>query len=211
MCYRWLAVGLMAAGLMAGMWPQAARAEIVYRGRDKAGRHHWAVGVRTDRFNYYVAKQKKTNWCWAATIQMVIGFHGIRVGQEQIVRYVKGHLANQRAVGPEILKGLNFVFTDNTGRKFRGWTSEYIRTDKELIDDLGYRWPLIVGLRNPTLGGHAYVLTGVYFYGHWTRPRIYAVVLRDPWPTNPSRLVMRWDHFRRRLMFYARIRVKRVK
>lgn len=44
-----------------------------------------AVGLKTDRMNYYAAPQHATNWCWAASTQMTLSAVGIDASQEEIV------------------------------------------------------------------------------------------------------------------------------
>ena len=82
-----------------------------------------------------------------------------------------------------------------------------------IIQDLEYRWPLIVGLSAAAPGqqGHAYVLTGAYYtLDDSNRPEIYKVVLRDPYPTQISRLEMDARDFVTRCAFATRIHVRRM-
>ncbi|WGF93341.1 hypothetical protein [Aequorivita marisscotiae] len=74
---------------------------------------------------------------------------------------------------------------------------EHNPTAHSIINDLAYKYPLIVGLNIPNQNiGHAYVLTAVFFqYDNYNRKIPYKVVLRDPWPSNPSRLELDWSDF----------------
>jgi hypothetical protein len=70
-----------------------------------------------------------------------------------------------------------------------------------LIDDLAFRYPVIVGLDMPGQNmGHAYVLTAIFFYYDQNQRKVpVEVVLRDPWPKNQSRTVLKWNDFFNRI------------
>src|SRR5690606_1346325 len=57
------------------------------------------VGVPTSDFSAIATfgKQRNTNWCWAACIQMVLNYYNIPVAQEQIVKRTLGKLADKPA------------------------------------------------------------------------------------------------------------------
>ncbi|WGF93340.1 hypothetical protein [Aequorivita marisscotiae] len=52
--------------------------------------NNYAAAVKSDRFNYHVARQESQNWCWAACIQMVLDYQGLEVGQCEIVNNAFG-------------------------------------------------------------------------------------------------------------------------
>ena len=54
-------------------------------------------------------EQKKSNWYWAASIQMVGRYKTKYVSQESIVQYVKGNLNNTGANIEEIKKVLTML------------------------------------------------------------------------------------------------------
>ena len=54
-------------------------------------------------------EQEKSNWCWAASIQMVGSYKTKYVSQESIVQYVKGNLNNTGANIEEIKKVLTML------------------------------------------------------------------------------------------------------
>jgi hypothetical protein len=198
--FAWVLILAMIAGAA------TVRAAITCDQRQRA----CAVGVRTARFKLYVARQKKSNWCWAAAIQMILHLHGVRVRQADLVRLVYGHEGNYRATGWQIIKVLNVTATDVNGRPVRVVSQPQVPTAGAVLSDLKTGQPLLVGLRNPQFGAHAYVLTAAYFRMDQNN-RIYIthVVLRDPWPTNPSRRVFPWWYFKQHLMFITRVQVLR--
>jgi len=57
----------------------------------------YCAGIPSKDFKYRAApessgRQRQTNWCWAASIQMVLNFHGVDVTQEEIVQRIFGTL-----------------------------------------------------------------------------------------------------------------------
>ncbi|HEY0896638.1 MAG TPA: papain-like cysteine protease family protein, partial [Sphingobacteriaceae bacterium] len=43
------------------------------------------VGITARQFNYFASTQRNTEWCWAASIQMLFNYYGVDISQEQIV------------------------------------------------------------------------------------------------------------------------------
>jgi hypothetical protein len=208
-----------------------SRADIV-----QIGPNSYLAGVSTNEFQYFAApevagRQRQTNWCWAACVQMVLNYHGLYVTQEQVVQRIFGQQINQGADETQILAALSGWAPDVRGRFSAIIASPYV-WDQALITDLAYKWPLIAALRNEDgQSGHAYVLTALQFHkeayisgynrvyarGRWYIVPIYAqrpvfdyVVLRDPWPDNESRQVWTWDKFRSRLMNLNRVYTVRL-
>ena len=176
----------------------------------------WAAGIPTDEFDYFAAaetegRQRQSNWCWAATVQMVLNYHGVVVTQEQIVRRVFGGDINSAAQPAQVLAALSGWGFEVDGRPATITASPIVFQGSDIVADLAYHWPMIVGIAEPGGGGHAYVLTAVsYSVGFGNQPIFQSVVLRDPWPGNPSRTEVPWAVFRSRVTFVSRIRVKRM-
>jgi len=178
------------------------------------GENYFAAGVYTDEFEYYAApsssgRQRQSNWCWAACIQMVLNYHGVVVTQEQIVERIFGDQINTTADPSTIIYALNGWGVDIYGNPVTIHASPYNLTGPNLVTYLAYKWPLIVGL---DLGetGHAFILTAVYYsVDENNYPYFHTVVLRDPWPENPSRIELTWDEFISRLIFATSVYVQR--
>ena len=99
-------------------------------------------------------EQEKSNWCWAASIQMVGGYKTKYVSQESIVQYVKGNLNNTGANIAEIKKGIDYV----SGNDSSGYsTSMNAQNLRAFIDN---RRPFISGILWRDSGGHAIVGCG---------------------------------------------------
>lgn len=189
-------------------------ASLIGNGRaemQQLGPNLFVAGVPSDQFQFFAARQRKSNWCWAASIQMVLNYHGLFVSQEEIVQRIFGGQIDMPAQPVHILAALTGWAPDTRGRYSAIQASPYTFSGSQIVQDLAYRWPLIVGLRNANGSGHALVLTAVYYsVDQWNNPIFQRVVLRDPWPENPSRQEMSWAEFQQRLMFWAHIHVQRL-
>lgn len=153
-----------------------------------------------------IGQQRKSNWCWAAAIQMVLNYNGIFVSQEQLVQQKFGALVDRSADGYEIMKSLNgwfwSIFSSRT--RVSAWVVD-MTADTQFLNLLASKKPMIAGLRGSSTeaAGHAYVVTGAEYSmdpsGQGVIVR--SVTVRDPWPTNPSEQTMAWEEFRGRFMF----------
>lgn len=175
--------------------------------------------VRIDAFKFQalaapavIGRQRNSNWCWAAAIQMVLNYHGIFVTQEHLVQQKFGLLANRTANGLEMMESLNGWFWSIFASRTRvsAWEVD-MTSDTKFIDLLANKTPVIVGLigSQTEAAGHAYVVTGVDYTLVPSRGGVivHSVTVRDPWPTNPSEQVIPWEQFKNRLMFGIGIHV----
>ena len=178
------------------------------------GPNSFIAGVPTEQFVFHTApdvsgRQRQANWCWAAVIQMVLNWHDVYITQEEVVQRIYADQRDAPATLEQVITALHLTAPDARGRYSSVYAS-HTPTVQEIIDDLAYRWPLIVGLTGDPIG-HAYVVTGVYYHvDENSQPVIDSVVLRDPLPTSPSRQEMSWDEFLSRAMWLIRVRVERL-
>lgn len=162
--------------------------------------NNYCAGDYSDKVEFYKARQDGQNWCWAACVQMVLKKQGLFVEQCDIVKYGFGqsrcvdqpadcYTIENAAGGWEI-----------NGRRIKA-TMDNDLTPHDFINDLAFKYPLIIGLNIPGQNvGHAYILTAIYFrYDSSNRKIPYKVVLRDPWPDNPSKKVLNWSNFYNRI------------
>ncbi len=160
----------------------------------------FAAAVKAEEFEFYRASQKEVNWCWAACIQMVLDYQGLFVDQCTIVKkaFKTSHCVNRPADCFTIEDGVDGWSVNN--KRIDGEV-DFSPSAYELIDQLAYRNPVIIGLNMPDQNiGHAYVLTAVFFrYDSNKRKVPYKVVLRDPWPDNKSRQEFEWSDFVNRI------------
>jgi hypothetical protein len=154
--------------------------------------------------------QHATEWCWAASIEMVFAYYGFRVPQDRIVKETWGEIVNLPAMSPfQILNDLNREWVDDNGKAFRAFGTTYTANPITAAQDLAADMPLIIG----TLG-HAMVLTAlVYNRNLYGAGFVTSAVVRDPWPrpgfVDGRRILaaQEWGN----TSFLVRIRVQTIK
>lgn len=159
---------------------------------------YWAA-VKTEYFKDYVARQEEDFWCWAACVQMVLNYQGVQVDQEDVVNRAKGRRINEAGTAYDIQKAADGW---NTGSHIIKARIDNPRTvsAQTFISDLIDKYPLIIGLRMPGQSvGHAYVLTGISFRKSENSYLPIEVILRNPWPSSPSREKLSWGDFKSRV------------
>jgi hypothetical protein len=174
----------------------------------------YAAGIPSDDFEIRVApqssgRQRQMNWCWAASIQMILNYHGINVTQEEIVARVFGRLVDVPADAQTVLAALSGWGVTSNGSPVMISASPIIWKGSDIVSDLAYHQPLIVGFMMDGGISHACVLTAVSYLvdPYSNEPIFQGAVIRDPWPERRSRVEMSWAEFSSRLMFIARVRV----
>jgi len=166
------------------------------------------VGIRTDNFNAVNAKQRASQWCWAACAQMILNYHQVPVTQEDVVWRIKGVIRDEAANYYEIMSALNGEYpTSEEGGRAEVTCLETKSTD-DIIDDLYKNWPLMLAYDTGD-SGHAVVLTAARFKVTRTqngkRRSLISLTVRDPSPERPSRQI--WDarEMVDRTVFFARV------
>ncbi|MCC8409002.1 C39 family peptidase [Mucilaginibacter sp. UR6-1] len=151
------------------------------------------VGIPSNTFNYYSAAQVNSNWCWAASLQMIFNYYGINIRQDQIVQRSYGsdpygNLPNWTGSIPVITANLNNSNIDNNGRTYIVQSSVYwgAPTPTFLINELQAQRPVLVGYRSGPSSGHAVVITAVSYYATPSGPQIQTIIVRDPWPSQQN-------------------------
>ena len=180
------------------------------------GPNYFAAGIPSNEFEFYtVAKiagrQRCPEWCWAASSQMILNYHGLYVSQEQIVTKIFGSLECSPGTEEDIAEALSGWAPDASGRYSEIYCSTGVSSASEFVNLLAYKWPLLVCLNNPDGSGHALVMTGIYYsVDQFNNPIVDKVVLRDPWPFSPSRQEMSWAVFTSRLRTAFKVWVVRL-
>lgn len=142
------------------------------------------VGVPREQFNYVASSQRNTQWCWAASIQMVLNYYGVNISQEDVVQRSYGAQVNQPANEAVITANLNNWNVDKSGQQYvvqasLNWGAP---TPLYLVNELANGHPVMIGLNNPGGGGHAVVITACGYVPTPNGPYIQSLVIRDPWP-----------------------------
>lgn len=74
------------------------------------------VSVKTTYFRDYVTRQEEDCWCWAACVQMLLQYNGIRKKQSSVASHIFGAPYDWTASGNEIVEA------------FDGWNGFTIRS-----------------------------------------------------------------------------------
>lgn len=150
--------------------------------------------VNSESFNYVYAEQENTNWCWAASIQMIFNYYGVDISQEQIVKRSygsdpNGKLPNWAGSLEIITANLNNWNMDNQGRVYVVQSTLYYGapTPYYLVQELTAGRPMLIGYMSGPTSGHAVVLTAVTYYETMNGPYIQSIVVRDPWPNKENK------------------------
>ncbi|MDF1546599.1 MAG: C39 family peptidase [Bacteroidales bacterium] len=146
------------------------------------------VGIPGSKINYVSATQEKTQWCWAASIQMVLNYYNIAITQKQIVertygRNIFGELPDWAANIETVHLNLNNWSIDNQGKKYIVSSQFGLGAPEPffLIEELSQHRPVIIGY-NANFGGHAVVITALSYYETQMGPVIRSIIVRDPLP-----------------------------
>jgi hypothetical protein len=159
-------------------------------GRQISGQQATYVGIRSENFNYFASSQRNTNWCWAASMQMIFNYYGIDITQEQIVARSYGsdpygNLPNWTGSFYVITANLNNWNVDNNGRQYMvvaslNWGAP---SPLYLIQELSEQRPVLIGYQSGPNSGHAVVITACSYTQSPYGPIIQSIVVRDPWPS----------------------------
>ncbi|SFM76091.1 papain-like cysteine protease family protein [Marinobacter zhejiangensis] len=159
------------------------------------------VGIRSDVLRFVAARQKSSQWCWAACIQMMFRVYGYNLPQELLVEQTWGRLVDMPGYPDQILRALNRTYVDLSGRRFTAVGDAVTANVNTAINDLSGNSPLIVGAL-----GHATVLTALsYTESNAGERQVTQATVRDPWPMSPSRRVLSPQEWYN-INFAARIR-----
>jgi hypothetical protein len=151
------------------------------------------VGIPSGVFNYYSASQQNSNWCWAASIQMIFNYYHVNINQAQIVRRSYGmdpygNLPNWTGSLPVITANLNNWNVDNSGRQYRVQAVCYQTrpNDAYIVQELNAGRPVLIGYMTGPNSGHAVVATACSYYQTPQGIRLHTIVVRDPWPSQQN-------------------------
>lgn len=148
------------------------------------------VGITAKKFNYFASAQRNSEWCWAASIQMIFNYYGIDINQEQIVarsfkKDVNGVLPNATGDVKVITDNLNNWSIDNQGKGYQVQANlKYgAPTPSYLVKELANERPVLIGYKTGPNTGHAVLITACSYYPTPDGPQIRSMIVRDPWPS----------------------------
>lgn len=132
--------------------------------------------------------QRASQWCWAASISMVLRSYGVDVPQEQVVRAYFGAAADVPVPGEAITDLLNRTWRDGAGRSAvlaadSMGPREARLSSPEVLGDMDEGRPVVL-----VLPRHAVVLVQVEYernIGGQGEPRILQATVLDPRMNQP--------------------------
>jgi len=148
------------------------------------------VGVQSHFFHRFAINQYNSNWCWAASLQMIFNYYGINITQQQIVARTygvspTGELPDWAGSVQAITANLNNWSIDASGRRYivNALYQPGAPNPTFLINELSYGRPVLVGYHTGGNTGHAVVITACSYYNTPNGPYIQSIVVRDPYAT----------------------------
>lgn len=151
------------------------------------------VGISSNNFNYFASSQRNSNWCWAASLQMIFNYYGVNITQEQIVARSYGidpygQLPNWVGSFQVITANLNNWSVDNNGRNYAVSATLHwgAPTPAILVQELTAQRPVLISYKSGPNTGHAVVITAVSYTPSANGPIIQSIVVRDPWPSEQN-------------------------
>ncbi len=167
----------------------------------------YTVGIPFSRFNQVYARQKRSNWCWAAVTQMQLNYYGIPASQEEIVRRVYFLPVDQPVPITEVLSLLSGISYDRRGRPHLLCSSDRV-TPAQLIEDLGNEKPLLVSLSTNGPVSHLCVITSVTFsFDAFGDLIFHSARIYNPEPAPYAIEDLSWSELTSRLRFFVRVSV----
>ena len=144
------------------------------------------AGINITRLPTIYATQEMSQWCWAASLEMIFSYYGYSVPQQAIVQATFGMVDNLPAFsGAFISSNLNRTWIDSGGRRFRSeirglydFNAGMVALNNQMIiEALAQERPLLLGNTS-----HAVVLTAVSYSQAAWGPDIFNIGVLDPWP-----------------------------
>ena len=143
------------------------------------------VGIPVAQFNFVSAAQLHTDWCWAASVQMVLNWYNIPVKQSDVVNRIYGKPVDSAATENAIAVALSGTAYDRRQRMVHLHADRLhgVPPTDLLLLELSERHPMLITFRSTKTMLHAVVLTGAEYVENEQGRQITALTFRDP---NPS-------------------------
>jgi hypothetical protein len=144
--------------------------------------------IPKDKLAHIYASQEMSEWCWAASISMLLGYYGHSISQQRIVQSIYGGIANIPGDAGALLHSLNRPWTDDDGSRFSVSTNGLFvpelgsadLNNSDIVSALDSDDPILYCTMQ-----HAMVLTAVSYVGG--PYNIVSGWVMDPWPGNGLR------------------------
>jgi hypothetical protein len=141
------------------------------------------VGIPSVTFT--PAAQQQDEWCWAASIQMILNYYHIPISQQMVVDRVKGGPIDQGGSDGDISTSLNgwAPGIDGSVKAVSSTTSAGPPPYLMLLQELSNQHPILLTFATGPNGGHAVVITGASYLRTPMGPTVNSIIIRDPWPS----------------------------
>jgi hypothetical protein len=143
------------------------------------------VGIPAVQFNTVAASQQANEWCWAASIQMILNYYQIPASQQEIVTRTYGIPVNEPGSDQAISAALNGLGRSTGGqlRTIRSVGQPGVPPPALLLNQLSQQRPILLTFATGPNSGHAVVITAASYIATPAGPQIASLVIRDPWPS----------------------------
>jgi len=153
----------------------------------RLGDNSFFAGITEDAFRSSAApevsgKMHQQNWCWAASIQMVLNYHGLYVTQEQVVTRLFGHTIDTPGRTSDVLAALSGWAPDTRGRLSRIHAQGYVLSipPEVIVNDLARNRPLLLALKDDSAAHMMVLISAEYHVGPGGYPVIDYVTACGP-------------------------------
>lgn len=143
------------------------------------------VGIPTSQFNFVATAQLHNEWCWAASVQMVLNWYRIPVKQSDVVNRIYHKPVDEAASEDAIAVALSGTAYDRGGRKVFLHSERHhgLPPTSVLLNEMSGRRPMLITIHSTRTMLHAVVLTSVEYEQTQQGTQILAITYRDPNPT----------------------------
>lgn len=138
------------------------------------------VGVDSRVANFFAVAQPQSEWCWAASSQLVLTLNGIPTTQSAIVQRIHHNLENLPGSDDDITAALTMKIGTRSATAIQqsGFPSPAL-----LLRELSAQKPILIEFLTDPSSGHVVVITSAAARQTAFGPLITSIVLRDPWPS----------------------------
>jgi hypothetical protein len=142
------------------------------------------VGIPAGVVNGFAVSQWQSEWCWAASAQLILNLYGIPVTQADLVARSHGNLGNNPGSDMDILAVLNgWVPAAGGSRTVHATEFPGLLAPQLIINNLTSGHPILIAIASGPASGHAVVITAAAFVQTPQGPLLSGLVIRDPWPS----------------------------
>lgn len=173
---------LLAGGLLAAAGASAGTSCVATA---QPGVEQCVTGLPPEVLRDMRQSQAARNWCWAASVSMVLRRYGLRVAQQEVAQAGLGEAADRKLPLPALTELLNRTWRDDAGQAVATvasplptWWRQQGVAAPDVLDDLHHDKPLLLAVQE-----HAMVLVQVAYERAPGRPvRLLRALVLDPAP-----------------------------